>query len=152
MAIITKLRDKYSWLLITIVGLALVIFILQSLFDFINSGRGAEGDYGIGLVDGEKVNIDIYNKLSERVQSQDRAQKQQEQKEFTDEDMEAANDKAFNFMVDSTLTKVEYDALGIDVSEREFNAYLMATEGFGVLQDLTNSSWIKLPEQFQSNP
>ena len=136
MAIITKLRDKYSWLLITIVGLALIIFILQSLFDFMNSGRGAEGDYGIGLVDGEKVNIDIYNKLSERVQSQDRAQKQQEQKEFTDEDMEAANDKAFNFMVDSTLTKVEYDALGIDVSEREFNAYLMATEGFGVLQDL----------------
>ena len=136
MAIITKLRDKYSWLLITIVGLALVIFILQSLFDFMNSGRGAEGDYGIGLVDGEKVNIDIYNKLSERVQSQDRAQKQQEQKEFTDEDTEAANDKAFNFMVDSTLTKVEYDALGIDVSEREFNAYLMATEGFGVLQDL----------------
>jgi hypothetical protein len=43
MAIITKLRDKYSWLLITIVGLALVIFILQSLFDFMNSGRGAEG-------------------------------------------------------------------------------------------------------------
>jgi len=136
MAIITKLRDKYSWLLIALVGLALVIFILQSLFDFMNSGRGAEGDYGIGLVNGEKVNIDIYNKLSERVQNQDRAQKQQEQKEFTDEDMEAANDKAFNFMVDSTLTKIEYDALGIDVSEREFNAYLMATDGFGVLQDL----------------
>jgi len=136
MAIITKLRDKYSWLLITLVGLALVIFILQSLFDFMNSGRGAEGDFGIGLVHGEKVNIDIYNKLSERVQNQDRAQKQQEGKEFTDEDLEAANDKAFNFMVDSTLTKIEYDALGIDVSDKEFNAYLMATNGFSVLQDL----------------
>lgn len=136
MAIITKLRDKYSWLLITLVGLALVIFILQSLFDFMNSGRGAEGEYGIGLVNGEKVNIEIYNTLSERVQNQDRTQKQQENKPFTDEDMDAANDKAFNFMVDSTLTSVEYEALGIDVSDREFNAYLMATDGFNVLQDL----------------
>lgn len=132
MALITKIRDK-SWLIVGFVGIAMLAFILG---DYNRMFGGSEGKYGIGLVDGEKVDIDHYNALTERVQNQDRSQKQQENKPFTDEDMEAANDKAFNFMVDSTLLQKEYDALQLDISDREFNAYLMATDGFNVLQDL----------------
>ena len=132
MAIISKIRDK-SWLIVGFVGVAMLAFILGDYNRMFGAG---EGKYGIGLIDGEKVDINDYNALTERVQNQDRSQKQQENKPFTDEDIEAANDKAFNFIVDSTLLQKEYASLSIDVSDREFNAYLMATDGFNVLQDL----------------
>jgi len=132
MAIISKIRDK-SWLIVGFVGVAMLAFILG---DYNRMFGTSEGKYGIGLVGGEKVDIDNYNILSERVQSQDRGQKQQENKPFTDDDVQAANDKAFNFMVDSTLLYQEYATLKLDISDREFTAYLMATNGFEVLQDL----------------
>jgi len=132
MAIIGKIRDK-SWLIVGFVGIAMIAFILGDYNRMFGLG---EGSYGIGLVAGEKIDIEDYNALTERVQNQERNQKQQENKPFTDEDLEAANDKAFSFMVDSTLLQKEYHSLNIAVSDREFTAYLMATEGFSVLQDL----------------
>jgi peptidyl-prolyl cis-trans isomerase D len=133
MAIIGKIREK-SGLLVGIVGLALLAFVLgdyQSMFG------NSEGKYGIGLVYGEKVNSENYAGLSSRVQEQDRSQAAQEQKEFGDAEMVGASDKAWNFMVDSILLNKEYEALGISVSDKEFNAYLLATNGFPVLQDLS---------------
>jgi peptidyl-prolyl cis-trans isomerase D len=132
MAIIGKIREK-SWLLVGIVGLAMLAFILENYKSMFGSSGGK---YGIGLVDGDKVNVDVYNKLSERVQLQDKDQKAKEAKEYTDEDLNTSNDKAWNFMVDSTLLFKEYQSLNLDVSDNEFNSYLMATDGFSVLQDL----------------
>ncbi len=132
MAIIGKIREK-SGLLVGIVGLALLAFVLgdyQSMFG------NSEGKYGIGLVYGDKVNVDNYSSLSSRVQEQERSQAEQEQKEFGDAEMASASNKAWEFMVDSILLQKEYEALGISVSDKEFNAYLLATDGFPVLQDL----------------
>ena len=134
MAIIGKIREK-SGLLVGIVGLALLAFVLgdyQSMFG------SSEGVYGIGLVNGDKVNENNYSILSARVQEQDRAQAEREQKGFGDAEMVAANDKAWNFTVDSILLLKEYEALGISVSDKEFNAYLLATDGFPILQDLAS--------------
>lgn len=133
MAIIGKIREK-SGLLVGIVGLALLAFVLG---DYQNMFGNSEGKYGIGLVYGEKVNSENYAGLSSRVQEQDRSQAAQEQKEFGDAEMVGASDKAWNFMVDSILLNKEYEALGISVSDKEFNAYLLATNGFPVLQDLS---------------
>ena len=132
MAIIGKIRSK-SGLLVGIVGLALVAFILGDYQSFFGGG---EGEYGIGTVSGEKVDVNKYALASSKFQDQDRGQAQQEQKDYTEKDIENSADKAWNFMVDSTLLSKEYGSLGISVSEREFNAYLMATDGFPVLQDL----------------
>jgi parvulin-like peptidyl-prolyl isomerase len=132
MAIIGKIREK-SGLLVGIVGLALLAFVLgdyQSMFG------NSEGKYGIGLVYGNKVNADTYYGLSSRVQQQERTQAEQEQKEFGENEMAAASNKAWEFMVDSILLHKEYEALGISVSDKEFNAYILATDGFPVLQDL----------------
>ena len=132
MAIIGKIREK-SGLLVGIVGLALLAFVLgdyQSMFG------NSEGKFGIGLIYGEKVNADNYYSLSSRVQQQERTQAEQEQKEFGENEMAAASNKAWEFMVDSILLKKEYEALGISVSDKEFNAYILATDGFPVLQDL----------------
>ena len=134
MAIIGKIREK-SGLLVGIVGLALLAFVLgdyQSMFG------SSEGVYGIGLVNGDKVNENNYSILSARFQEQDRAQAEREQKGFGDAEMVAASDKAWNFTVDSILLLKEYEALGISVSDKEFNAYLLATDGFPILQDLAS--------------
>jgi peptidyl-prolyl cis-trans isomerase D len=132
MALIGKIRSK-SGLLVGVIGLALLSFILS---DYKNMFGFSEGAYGIGTVFGEKVDANIYSTTSQRVQDQERAQAEQNQKPFGEQEMEAASDKAWNFMVDSTILAKEYEQLGIGVSEREFNAYLMATDGFNVLQDL----------------
>ena len=76
MALITKIREK-SWLIVGFVGIAMLAFILG---DYNRMFGGSEGKFGIGLIDGEKINIDHYNALTERVQNQDRSQKQQENK------------------------------------------------------------------------
>ena len=105
MAIIGKIREK-SGLLVGIVGLALLAFVLgdyQSMFG------NSEGKFGIGLIYGEKVNTDNYYSLSSRVQQQERTQAEQEQKEFGENEMAAASNKAWEFMVDSILLKKEYE-------------------------------------------
>ncbi len=132
MAIIGKIRSK-SGLLVGIVGLALVAFILGDYQSFFG---GSEGVYGIGTINGEKVDPNRYALASSKFQDQDRGQAQQEQKEYTETDIENSADKAWNFIVDSTLLSKEYSSLGISVSDREFNAYLMATDNFPVLKDL----------------
>jgi len=132
MAIIGKIRKK-SGLLVGIVGLALATFILSDYQHLLGIN---EGQYGIGTVYGEKVDPKDYNMASAKFQEQGRNQAMQNNKEFTDADMETANDNSWNYLVDSTILSKEYEALGISVSEREFNAYLMATDGFNIIQDL----------------
>jgi len=132
MALIGKIRAK-SGLLVAMIGIALLAFILndyQSLF-----GIG-EGEYGIGLVFGDKVDPATYSIASAKFQEQERNQAAQNSKEFTETDMEASSDKAWNFMVDSTILSKEYEKLGIGVTERELEAYWYAKDGFNVLQDL----------------
>ena len=133
MAIIGKIRSK-SGLLVGIIGIALLSFILGDYQSFFGS---SEGEYGIGTVYGEKIDPNKYNETNGKVQDQDRGQAQKEQKEYTEEDIEKSQDKAWNFLVDSTLLRREYDALEVSVSDREFNAYLMATDGFPILEDLS---------------
>ncbi|MCF8201926.1 MAG: peptidylprolyl isomerase [Crocinitomicaceae bacterium] len=132
MALIGKIRAK-SGLLVAMIGIALLAFILndyQSLF-----GIG-EGEYGIGLVFGDKVDPASYSIASAKFQEQERNQAAQNSKEFTETDMEASSDKAWNFMVDSTILSKEYEKLGIGVTDRELDSYWYAKDGFNVLQDL----------------
>jgi len=132
MALIGKIRAK-SGLLVAMIGIALLAFILndyQSLF-----GIG-EGEYGIGLVFGDKVDPASYSIASAKFQEQEHNQAAQNGKEFTETDMEAASDKAWNFMVDSTILSKEYEKLGISVTDRELDSYWYAKDGFNVIQDL----------------
>ncbi len=125
-----------------IIIIAFVIVGIAMLYESFKTANpnfslfGSNTEYGIGIVYGEKVDANKYNQISARVQDQDRTQAQQQQKEFGEREMESSNDKSWNFMVDSVILGKEYSNLGISVSDREFNAYLMATDGFTVLQDL----------------
>ncbi|MFM1946715.1 MAG: SurA N-terminal domain, partial [Bacteroidota bacterium] len=88
MAIIGKIRSK-SGLLVGVIGLALATFILSDYQQMLGIN---EGQYGIGTVYGEKVDPNEYNVASTKFQEQGRNQAMQNNKEFTDADMETAND------------------------------------------------------------
>lgn len=126
-----------------IIIIAFVIVGIAMLYESFKTANpnfslfGDNTEYGIGTVYSEKLDANVYSQISARVQDQDRMQAQQQQKEFGEQEIESSNDKSWNFMVDSVILGKEYESLGISVSDREFNAYLMATDGFSVLQDLS---------------
>tara|TARA_B100001093_G_scaffold99313_1_gene91376 strand:- start:2570 stop:4819 length:2250 start_codon:yes stop_codon:yes gene_type:complete len=109
MALIGKIREK-SVLLVIIIGLALLAFIAGDYFS--TRGGGVEGEYGVGHVFGEKVDINRYNYLRSRYQ-----------------------ESAWPILVDSLVMTKEYQGLGISVSDKELNSYLMATDGFDICPD-----------------
>jgi peptidyl-prolyl cis-trans isomerase D len=109
MALIGKIREK-SVLLVIIIGLALLAFIAGDYFS--TRGGGVEGKYGVGHVNGEKVDINRYEYLRSRYQ-----------------------ESAWPILVDSLVMTKEYQGLGISISDKELNSYLMATDGFDICPD-----------------
>ena len=109
MALIGKIREK-SVLLVIIIGVALLAFIAGDYFS--TRGGGVEGKYGVGHVFGEKVDINRYEYLRSKYQ-----------------------ESAWPILVDSLVMTREYLGLGISVSDKELNSYLMATDGFDICPD-----------------
>ena len=107
MAIIGKIREK-SILLVIIIGLALLAFILtdyQSMFG-VN-----EGEYGVGHVFGEKIDQTKYSLLERKY----------------------GNDGAWDYYIDSAILNKEYVELGIQVSDKEFESYLVKNKDKNLL-------------------
>lgn len=132
MALIGKIREK-SGLLVVLIGVALLAFILG---DWQKITGGMEDQFGYGTLYGEKVDYKAYEEASRNFEEQDRMQFMQQQREYTQRDQEASLDKAWNYVVETTLFEKEYEALGIDVSDAEFDAYLFGTDGFQVMPEL----------------
>ena len=134
MAIIGKIREK-SGLLVIIIGVALLAFILGDWKSF-SGGSGPQ--YGLGTVDGEMIDFNEYAMASENFQKQDESQAGQAGREYDAKQREASETKAFNYTVETTLLKKEYEALGIRVSDNEFDAYFYgdSTQGFQILPEL----------------
>jgi peptidyl-prolyl cis-trans isomerase D len=132
MALIGKIREK-SWLLVMLVGLALLAFILS---DYKSIMGGYSDEYGLGTVYGTKVDPQKYDQAVQRFEQQGRMQAQQQQREFSQQDQEQASEQAWSYVVDNEILTREYESLGIDVSESEFKAYLYGTDGFTVLPEI----------------
>ena len=128
MAIIGKIRDK-SWLILIIIGGALVAFILG---DYQKGSTGNESKYGFGTVYGEKVNIEEFNEAVNIATENSRRTAQQQQQAPKPVDKAAV----WASFVDNVLLEREYEALGISVSDDEFDAYLYGREGFDVIPEL----------------
>lgn len=132
MAIIGKIRDQ-RYLLVGITGLALLTFILTGLFDGVGSG-GERGTFG--TIDGKEVDTAKYNSNIRRFQMNDMQQAQQQQREYTERDAKQSEDNAWRATVDEILLDREFEALGLAVSENEYNAYLFGEDGFTLMQDI----------------
>jgi peptidyl-prolyl cis-trans isomerase D len=131
MAIIGKIREK-SVLLVIIIGLALLAFIFT---DWNKGGGGNEDQIGYGTIGGEMVDFKKFEEAQNNFMQQDAQQAQQQQKPYTDKEQAASKDKAWSFIVESTIIEKEMDALGINVGKNEFDAYLYGRDGFPVLQE-----------------
>ena len=131
MAIIGKIRDN-GWLVLIIIGIALMAFIMG---DWSKITGGNEPVYGIGTVYGEKVDD---KKFSEAIQvaktnAAQTAQQQQQQPQEVDES------RVWKSFVEEQLLEKEYEALGLEVSDDEFDAYLYAERGFDPQAEFLNS-------------
>ena len=135
MALIGKIREK-SVLLVVIIGLALLAFILGN---YEKMSGGNEDKYGYGTVFGEKVDPIKYSEEAQKFVEQDAQQAQQQQKEYTQKDKDASEEKAWNYITETTILEKEFEALGINVDETEFDAYLYGKDGFTVLPELLQS-------------
>lgn len=132
MALIGKIRER-SGLLVIIVGLALIAFILPEFT------KNSVSDTGPGTVYGEKVKFDVYDQRAREVGMMDEQQAAQSGRPYTAQDQENSMDKAWNSVVEDIIFEKEYEALGIDVSQREFDAYLYGTDGFTVMPNLAQA-------------
>jgi peptidyl-prolyl cis-trans isomerase D len=132
MALIGKIREK-STLLVIIIGIALFAFIMG---DWEKITGGSKDETGYGTVYGEMLDYKEYDEASLKFQEQDKTQFAQQQREYTQKDQDASADKAWNYVVETTIFEKEYEALGIEVSDGEFDSYLYGRDGFTVMPEL----------------
>lgn len=144
MALIGKIRDK-SGLLLIVVGLAMLAFIMSGWDSMFGGGAG---NFGIGTIYGEEADIAKYNEMAEAMRNQDAMQAAQSQREYTEKDQEMSEEKAWNSYVESVILQKEFDALGIDCSDKELDAYLYGQDGFTVMPDLAQNFTDSLTGQF----
>jgi peptidyl-prolyl cis-trans isomerase D len=132
MALIGKIREK-SWLLLIVVGGAIVVFIFTSGGP--NMGGGPEEEYGIGLMYGEKLDRDGFNnKMKEATEVAEMNARNTGQPP-----QEVNPDAVWGQFVEEEILNKEFEALGINVSEDEFDAYLYARNGFNPIPDLASN-------------
>lgn len=131
MALIGKIREK-SWLLVIVVGIAMLAFVLGDL-DFLGGGP-QEDVYGIGTINGKKVDENQYNEFLNNARNNIFQAKMQqnpmEQPTFTDADQRNAMQQAWTTSVIVKLMDDEYNALGLIVDEYELENVLYGQNGF----------------------
>ncbi len=138
MAIIGKIREK-SALIVIIVGLALLAFVLS---DWQKISGQTENPYGYGTVYGEKIDPVKYDKAVQFRKQSDQQQSMRSGRPYTTDDEENSANQAFKSEVQRIVLAREIEALGIDVDEEEFEAYLYGDEkaGFSPLPQLAELS------------
>lgn len=132
MALIGKIREK-SWLLVIVIGIAMLAFIVGDL-DSVFRGGAQEDVYGIGTVNGEKVNEEEYNNFLGNARQNIFQSKQQQnptqQPQFTAEDERNARSQAWNAAVANNLMEKEYKEIGLIVDEFELENVLYGENGY----------------------
>lgn len=132
MALIGKIREK-SWLLVAVVGIAMLAFILGDL-DGIFGGGQQEDEYGIGIVDGEKVDQNRYDMVLNNVTNQIMQNKmQQNQGQFQpldENDRKNAETQAWNAAISEITLNREMEAVGLVVDEIELENIMFGEDDF----------------------
>ena len=132
MALIGKIREK-SWLLVAVIGIAMLAFILGDLDSVFNSS-GREDQFGIGTVNGELVNEQEYNNALQNIRNQlfqNKMQQNQGQALPLDEnDEKNAYRQAWSAVVGEHLVKGELEKIGLIVDDIELDNVLYGEDDF----------------------
>jgi peptidyl-prolyl cis-trans isomerase D len=115
MAIISKIREKSTLLLITIGG-ALLLFVVSDLFDSNNSFSN-RGKMMIGEIDGKEVDGREYEaKVATTI---DNYKNNTQQKTLDDQTQEMIRNQVWNQIISEKVLGKEMDELGLTVSAEE---------------------------------
>ena len=118
MSIIQRIRDKAAWLIFSIIGIALLGFLVQDAFVG-KTGRGIFGGNSttVGVVNGQKLDLTA---LDERVK-QVKAQYQQYNYPI---DEITAREQAWNSFIGESVMEGESDKTGLTVTAKELDDML----------------------------
>ena len=132
MALIGKIRQK-SWLLVAVIGIAMLAFILGDLDSVFNSS-GREDQFGIGVVNGQQINEQEYNNVLQNARNQIFQNKMQQNNgqalPLDENDEKNAARQAWNAIVSESLLKKELEGLGLIVDDIELDNVLYGEDGF----------------------
>ena len=132
MALIGKIREK-SWLLVAVIGIAMLAFILGDL-ESVFGGGATEDQYGIGKVEGEKIDEEKYENVVQNTRNQifqNKMQQNQGQAVPLDEnDEESARNQAWSTIVNEILINRELDKIGLIVDDVELDNVLYGVDDF----------------------
>jgi peptidyl-prolyl cis-trans isomerase D len=144
MSVLEKIRSK-TGLLVGIVGLALVIFILESLLG--SGGALFSGqDLEVGKINGDQID---YPAFSAKVNEQIAQIQQSNPNQVIDDKMkEQIIESVWSQMVNDKVIKVQYKKLGISVSEDELYDLMLVHPHQYVIQQLTDQQTGKVYEGF----
>ncbi|MES2514404.1 MAG: SurA N-terminal domain-containing protein [Bacteroidota bacterium] len=144
MSVLEKIRSKTA-LLVGIVGLALVIFILESL---LGSGGAlfSSQDLEVGKIDGDQID---YPAFSAKVNQQIADIQKSNPNQTIDEKMkEQIIESVWAQLINDKVIKVQYKKLGISVSEDELYDLMLVHPHQVVIQQLTDQQTGKVYEGF----
>ncbi|MES2565311.1 MAG: SurA N-terminal domain-containing protein [Bacteroidota bacterium] len=144
MSVLEKIRSKTS-LLVGIVGLALVIFILESL---LGSGGAlfSNQDLEVGVIAGDKIDYPAFSaKVNEQIAQ---IQKSNPNATIDDKTKEQIIESVWSQMINDKVIKIQYKELGISVSEDELYDLMLVHPHQYVVQQLTDQQTGKVYEGF----
>ena len=129
MAAIEKIRRR-SGLLIAIIGLALLAFVLQDLFQ--SQGRNRENN--IAVIDGEKIPYQDFDALKEK-----NLQNRRGSGNLSSSEIYGIINSTLDEMVKDHIMNKEYEAVGINISSDElFDKFMGENPHPWVVQNFSN--------------
>lgn len=137
---------KRTGLLVGIVGLALVIFILESLLGSGASIFGGGDVNSVGVVNGKNIERNEFYTKVENQLNQIRQQKQSN--EIDDQTRKQVVDYIFNSYISDLVIKPQYAKLGLSVGEDELYENMVVNPSNIVIQRLTDPNTRQLNPQF----
>lgn len=144
MSVLEKIRSK-TGLLVGIVGLALVIFILESL---LGSGGAlfSNQDTEVGVIAGDKIDYTAFSaKVNEQIAQ---IQKSNPNATIDDKTKEQIIESVWSQLINDKVIKIQYKKLGISVSEDELYDLMLVHPHQYVIQQLTDQQTGKVYEGF----
>jgi peptidyl-prolyl cis-trans isomerase D len=143
-SILEKIRRR-TGLLVGIVGLALLIFILESLLGSGSSIFGENELATVGSINGKKIDRNEF--LTKRDNQLNIIRQQKQTNDIDDATISQVNDYIWQQYVSEMVIKPQYDKVGISVGEDEIYERVVAHPVPSVAQRLTDQKTGKVYDQ-----
>lgn len=144
MSVLEKIRSK-TGLLVGIIGLALVIFILESLLGS-GSALFMNNDSLVGKIAGDKID---YNEFNAKVEQQVmQIQQSNPQAQIDDRMKEQIVNQVWQEMINERVNKTQYEKIGIAVSADELYDLMLVHPHQYVIQQVSDPNTGKIVDGF----